>query len=101
MGTRCSIQERLGVPRPAVKAGNEQCPAIIGTTFFPPHVGRLRELFWESLFRAGIGVKYFRTPLLTLVHDARVLELFDECFFPPFHVMSALATSDIQWTGTY
>lgn len=77
------IQERLGVSRSAVDTRHKQCPAIIGAPFLSTHVRGLWELLWEPLFRTGIGEEYLWTPLLTLVHDARILEFFNKCFFSP------------------
>lgn len=82
MGTR-GIQERLGVPRSAVNAWYEQRPPIVGAPFLPTHVCGFGELFCVSLFRTGIGEEYLWAPLLTLVHDARILEFFDKCFLSP------------------
>jgi hypothetical protein len=37
---------------------------------------------WQALVWA-IRVEYLRAPAITLIHDARILEFFNESFFSP------------------
>jgi hypothetical protein len=65
-----------------VKSGNVKRATIVGAAFFATDMGGGRELLGETLVRAR-RVEDFWAPGLSLVHDARIFELFDKSFLPP------------------
>ena len=67
-----------------MRARNEQRAAVVLTTLLPTQVRRRREGLRETLVRTVRKVD-LRPPGLLLVHDAGVLELLDERFFPPMY----------------
>lgn len=65
-----------------VSAGNEQRATVVCATLLAAEVGGSGEGFRQSLVWT-IREEDPRSPLVSLVHDARVLELLDECFLAP------------------
>lgn len=65
-----------------VSAGNEQRATVVCATLLAAEVGGGRERFGQPLVWP-IRVEDPGSPLVSFVHDARVLELLDECFLAP------------------
>ena len=72
----------VALPVVVVHPGNEERPAVARAALFAAEVRRGRERLGKALAQA-VGEEDLGTPGLALVHDARVLELFDESFFSP------------------
>ena len=68
--------ELRSIPNPR----NKQSASIIRTSLLPPEVCRCRERFGETLLWSRIGVEDLGSPRLALVHDARILEFFNQSF---------------------
>ena len=65
-----------------VSAGNEQRATVVCAALLAAEVGGGGERFGQSLVWP-VREEDPGSPLVSLVHDARVLELLDECFLAP------------------
>lgn len=62
------------------RAWNEQRSAVLRGAFLAAEVRRRGKWLWQTLARP-VAVEDLRPPSLSLVHDARVFEFFDESLF--------------------
>ena len=65
--------------------------AVERAALLAAHVSGMGKLLWQALFRAG-GMEDAGAPIFLDVHDAGVLELFDEGFLAPAGTVSRRLT---------
>ena len=82
------VERRASVPVAPVVAivgtRYEQSAAVVRAPLLPAQVRRGRERFRKPLVGA-VRIEDLWAPRLAFVHDAAVLELFDECLFASAH----------------